>query len=221
MEILSIALSPNLTQQNFTQPRTGLPMPDFVDLATMWPTIKLDVKYATPQNFVGSVIYTAARAFLLKTAADDFLAAVKEFEALGYGVIVYDAYRPFHAQQKMFEAYPYDGFVADPRKGGRHTRGVTLDISLYDLKTKAPLVMPTDFDSFDVKAAALAGLSDGLTQEQYDNKMQLIRVMNKHHFTVVKNEWWHFDHTSILECEPMDYAFDQIALNLKQDKASK
>lgn len=218
MSVDCIKISPLLPLQKDLSkaPMTSKPLPAFVDISTLHPTIKTDVRYATADNFIGSAIYKIPGCYLLKKAANDFLAAVKAFERLGYGVVVYDAYRPFSAQQKMFEAYPVDGFVADPRKGGRHTRGMTVDITLYSLATGMPLEMPTEFDSFDLRAAAQATENDGLSAEQYKNKMLLITVMNEHHFTVVKNEWWHFDHENFFDQEPMDYSFEQIATSLNK-----
>ena len=108
--------------------------PDLVDLATLDPTIKLDIRYATDNNFLGTPLYTSARAFLQRPAAEALLRAHRALEPQGYGLLIHDAYRPWHVTKLFWDATPESGhaFVADPAKGSKHNRGAAVDLTLYD-----------------------------------------------------------------------------------------
>jgi zinc D-Ala-D-Ala dipeptidase len=111
--------------------------PDLVELVKLDPTIKLDIRYATSNNFLGTPLYTQARAFLQRPAAEALLRAHRELKAQGYGLIIHDGYRPWYVTKIFWDATPDDKkiFVADPAEGSKHNRGCAVDLSLYDLKT--------------------------------------------------------------------------------------
>ena len=111
--------------------------PELVELVKLDPAIKLDIRYATTNNFLGTPLYTQARAFLQRPAAEALLRAHRELKASGYGLIIHDGYRPWYVTKIFWEATPNDKkiFVADPAAGSRHNRGCAVDLSLYDLKT--------------------------------------------------------------------------------------
>ena len=111
--------------------------PDLVELIKLDPTIKLDIRYATRNNFLGTPVYTQARAFLQRPAAEALLRAHRELKAHGYGLIIHDGYRPWYVTKIFWDATPVDKriFVADPAVGSNHNRGCAVDLSFYDLKT--------------------------------------------------------------------------------------
>src|SRR6202021_3070629 len=111
--------------------------PDLVELVKLDPTIKLDIRYATTNNFLGTPVYTQARAFLQRPAAEALLRAHSELKAQGYGLMIHDGYRPWYITEIFWAAVPEDKkiFVADPAAGSKHNRGGAGDLSLYDFKT--------------------------------------------------------------------------------------
>src|SRR5215471_2419077 len=110
---------------------------DLVDLAKLDPRIKLEIRYATMDNFLSTPVYTSARAFLQRPAAEAMLQAHRELMKQGYGLLIFDGYRPWYVTRIFWDATPADKheFVADPSQGSRHNRGCAVDLTLYDLKT--------------------------------------------------------------------------------------
>ena len=121
---------------------------DLVDLTTLDPRIKLDIRYATSDDFLSTPVYTSARAFLQRPAAEALLRAHRELMKQGYGVVIFDAYRPWYVTKIFWDATPPDKreFVADPAEGSRHNRGCAVDLSLYDLKTGREIEMTGGYD---------------------------------------------------------------------------
>src|SRR6204780_5777028 len=99
--------------------------PDLLELVRLDPTIKLDIRYATSNNFLGTPVYTQARAFMQRPAAEALVRAAHKLEPLGYGLLIHDAYRPWYVTKIFWDATPPEGkiFVADPSQGSRHNRG--------------------------------------------------------------------------------------------------
>jgi D-alanyl-D-alanine dipeptidase len=164
-----------------------------VELTTLDKTIKLDVRYATVNNFVGKIVYSEARAFLQKPAAKAVLRVHKKLEKQGLGLVIFDGYRPWSVTKLFWEVTPEDKrkFVANPAKGSKHNRGCAVDLSLYDLKTGELLPMPSGYDEFSERAAP--NYSGGTEQERA-NRDLLRKLMEAEGFTVNANEWWHFDY---------------------------
>ena len=111
--------------------------PDLVDLSTLDPAIHFDIRYATKNNFLGEPVYSQAKAYLQRPAAEALLSASRKLKALDYGLLIHDAYRPWYVTKIFWDATPDDKriFVADPKEGSRHNRGCAVDLSLYDLKS--------------------------------------------------------------------------------------
>ena len=114
---------------------------DLVELVTLDPTIKLDIRYATANNFTGRKVYPDARAFLQRPAAEALVAAHRELAREGYGVLVHDGYRPWSITKVFWDVTPphLREFVADPATGSKHNRGCAIDLTLYELKTGKPV----------------------------------------------------------------------------------
>src|SRR5215470_8416522 len=122
--------------------------PELVELVSLDRTIRLDIRYATSNNFLGRPVYTEARAFLQRPAAEALVRANKALHKQGYGLVIHDGYRPWSVTKIFWDATPEDKkiFVADPAQGSRHNRGCAVDLSLYDLKTGREVVMPSEYD---------------------------------------------------------------------------
>lgn len=169
---------------------SGCRRDEFVELERFIPGIVLDIRYATTNNFTGQRLYPSARSFLRKPVAEKLRAAQAEFAALGYGLKIFDGFRPLSVQKKMWEVFPHPGYVADPKKGSRHNRGAAVDVTLVRLADGADLLMPTGYDDFTEKAHRSF---NNLPEEMIRNRELLERVMLKHGFIGLPTEWWHFD----------------------------
>jgi zinc D-Ala-D-Ala dipeptidase len=183
--------------------------PDLVELITLDPTIKLDIRYATTNNFLQTPVYTQARAFLQRPAAEALVRANRELKPYGYGVIVHDGYRPWYVTRIFWDATPNDMkiFVANPAKGSVHNRGCAVDLSLYDLKTGEEVKMPSGYD--EMTKRAYADYPDGTTGERARRAL-LRRVMEKQGFIVNPEEWWHFDYKDWKQYPILNVKFEDL-----------
>ena len=167
--------------------------PDLVELVRLDPSIHLDIRYATTGNFTGRRLYTEARAFLQRPAAEALVRANRALKARGYGLLIFDGYRPWSVTKLFWEVTPPDKhkFVADPQKGSRHNRGCAVDVGLYDLRSGKEVAMPSAFDEMSDRAAADY---KGGTTEQRRARALLRQTLEKEGFSVNPDEWWHFDY---------------------------
>ena len=171
-----------LKAQPPAEPGTFL-KPDLVELVKLDPTIKLDIRYATTNNFLGRPVYTQARAFLQRPAAAALLRAHRELQAQGYGLIIHDGYRPWYVTKIFWDATPDEKkiFVADPAAGSKHNRGCAVDLSLYDLKTGKEVKMPSGYD--EMTDRAFADFTGG-TPEERARRALLRQAMGKQDFQI-------------------------------------
>lgn len=179
-------------------------IPDWVDAEKTVPRTRLDIRYATADNFVGASFYPAARAFLQRPVTEALVRAAHRFEMEGLGLIIHDAYRPWSVTKMFWDATPdhQREFVANPEKGSRHNRGTAVDVSLYDLATGKPVPFPSGYDEFSPRAAADYDGGCGLERWYRD----LLRcVLEAEGFKVYEAEWWHFDYQS-----PMPYPISNV-----------
>ena len=187
--------------------------PDLVELIKLDPTIKLDIRYATTNNFLSTPMYSQARAFLQRPAAEALVRVSRALHARGYGLLVHDAYRPWYVTKMFWDATPADKkiFVANPADGSRHNRGCAVDLTLYDLKTGATVKMPSGYDEMSKRAYADY---PGGTPLERESRNLLRRAMEKEGFTVYPQEWWHFDYKDWNKYPIMNTRFE----DLKQGK---
>jgi D-alanyl-D-alanine dipeptidase len=166
---------------------------DLVELTALDPTIKLDVRYATTNNFLGSVFYREARAFLQRPAAEALVRAHQKLRGRGYGLLVFDGYRPWYVTKVFWDATPdaLKEFVADPAKGSRHNRGCAVDLTLYDLRTGSPVEMVATYDETTARAAP--DYPGGTALQRWHRRL-LRESLEAEGFTVYSVEWWHFDY---------------------------
>jgi len=167
--------------------------PDLVELVTLDPGIRLDIRYATTQNFLGVPVYSQARAFLQRPAAEALVRVQRTLASEGYGLLIHDAYRPWYVTKLFWDATPPDkhGFVADPAAGSRHNRGCAVDLSLYELRSGLEVPMPSLYDEMSPRAYPTYA---GGTRQQRRMRDLLRRHMEREGFSVYDVEWWHFDY---------------------------
>lgn len=167
--------------------------PDLIDVTTLDPALKLEVRYASKDNFLGTPLYTSARAFLQRPAAEALVRANKRLAKDGYGLLIHDAYRPWYVTKMFRDATPerYHLFVADPAQGSRHNRGCAVDVTLYDRATGTAVTMVGGYDEFSDRSYPdyLGGTS--LQRWQRDRLRQALEAEG---FAVYEAEWWHFDY---------------------------
>lgn len=187
----------------------SLRQPDLVDLATLDPKIKLDIRYATSNNFMSSPMYSSARAFMQRPAAEAVLRAHRALMAQGYGLLIHDAYRPWYVTWMFWQATDprYHTFVANPATGSKHNRGCAVDLTMYDLATGLPVGMPSTYDEFSDRAHPDYA---GGTPQQTALRELLRHTMEAEGFTVDPGEWWHFDYHDWAKYPVMNVTFEQV-----------
>ena len=152
-------------------------------------------------------LYGHADAFLVKEVAQALSNMQKELCIQGLSLKIWDAYRPLSVQWKLWNRVQDTRYVSDPRKGGRHTRGTAVDVTLVNRKTNKELAMGTDFDDFTPRAWITCM---ELPEEILKNRKKLQRIMRKYGFRGIKTEWWHFDYKGWQKYPVLDMLFAQL-----------
>jgi len=183
--------------------------PDLVELVTVVPGVRLDIRYATTNNFMEAVFYEQPRAFMQRPAAEALARVQSRLAEQGLGLLVYDAYRPWFATKMFWDATPEDQkqFVADPANGSRHNRGCAVDLTLIDLATGEPVDMTGGYDEFTERSYPFY---PGGTDRQRWHRELLRRTMEAERFAVYEYEWWHFDFHEWAEYPILDRSFDSL-----------
>jgi D-alanyl-D-alanine dipeptidase len=164
--------------------------PRLIEVAPKVEGVVIDLRYATEDNFFKQKLYPAdARCMLLETAVDRLAKAAAALKEKGYRLKVWDCYRPYSVQLKMWEVFPHHGYVADPKIGSNHNRASAVDLTLITLDEK-PVEMPTGFDSF--QRAAHQG-DDKVSDAAKEHRETLREAMEAAGFITTPMEWWHFD----------------------------
>ena len=182
---------------------------ELVEVATLDPGIRLDVRYATTNNFMSSVFYDEPRLFLQRPAAEAVARAHRALGEHGFGLLLHDGYRPWYVTKMFFDATPESQklFVADPANGSRHNRGSAIDLNLYDLETGLPADMVGTYDEFSPRS--FPNYPGGTSRQRWQREL-LRRIMEAEGFTVYEAEWWHFDHEDWREYALQNATFDQL-----------
>jgi len=183
--------------------------PDLVELTKLDPTIRLDIRYATRNNFLGQPVYKEKRAFLQRPAAEALARVNQNLRQQGFGLVVFDGYRPWSVTKKFWDATPEDKkiFVADPAKGSRHNRGCAVDLSMFELATGKVVQMPSEYDEMTERSH--------ITYECASPETKRVRgilrtAMEAEGFAVYEPEWWHYDFKDWKEYPILNGAFSQI-----------
>ena len=182
---------------------------DLVELVKLDPTIKLDIRYAGSNNFLGKPVYKEARAFLQRPAAEALLAAHKDLARAGYGLMIHDGYRPWAITKLFWDMTTgfQREFVADPKTGSKHNRGCAVDLTIYDLATGTVVEMPGGYDEMTPRSYPDY---PGGPPEARAKRDLLRKAMESHGFTVESNEWWHFNFRDWPLYPILDIAFGEI-----------
>lgn len=182
---------------------------DLVELLDLDPTLKLDIRYATTNNFTGAVFYKQPRAFLQRPAAEAVARVHRRLSERGLGLLIHDGYRPWYVTRMFYETTPdaMKNFVANPARGSRHNRGCAIDLSLYDLKSGEPISMVSGYDEFSPRAFPLY---PGGTSRQRWHRELLRSLMESEGFDVFEFEWWHFDFTDWKKYRIGNVTFEQL-----------
>lgn len=182
---------------------------DLVELTALEPGIRLDVRYARRDNFLGRPVYRQARAFLQRPAAEALARAHRALATKGYGLTVFDGYRPWSVTKAFWDATPEEKklFVADPRRGSRHNRGCSVDVTLHRLDTGKAVDMGSGYDEFSTRSWVTW---EGGTKEQVKSRDLLRGAMEREGFFVYPWEWWHFDYKDWREWPLLDVPFEEL-----------
>lgn len=202
---LSIISDPKILKETIQKD----PNKALVRIKDFVPNITLDIKYATTQNVFYTQLYKKPEALVRLPVAKALAAVQKDLNELGYSLKIYDAYRPYSVTCQMFEMLPDTLYMGLPWQGSKHNRGIALDLTLIDLKTKKELKMPTPFDAL---VYAAHPEFEKLPEEVIKNRELLKTVMKKHGFKVDPMEWWHFNYVSDTVFELLDIPFEKIDL---------
>jgi CubicO group peptidase (beta-lactamase class C family)/D-alanyl-D-alanine dipeptidase len=184
--------------------------PELVDVTTLDDSIKLDIRYASDNNFLSTPLYTSAKAYLQKPAAEALARVNKKLAEQGYGLLIHDGYRPWAVTKVFWEATPEKQriFVADPEKGSRHNRGCAVDLTLYDRKAGKPVEMVGGYDEMSDRSYAHYPGGTSLQRWQRD---VLRRAMEAEGFSVYDAEWWHFDYRDWKKYPILNKTFEELA----------
>ncbi len=172
-----------------------------VDVRTAVPDAVIDLRYATPNNFVGVPLYPAdARCLVHESMAPGLTAAAAVLRPGGEVLVFWDCYRPHDVQVRMFDAVPDPNWVAAPGPYSRsHEAGRSVDVTIAN--AAGPVDMGTDFDDFTPRALAYA--TEGVSAAAKANRARLRDAMSAGGLTVYKGEWWHFDTSDAYEKRPI------------------
>src|SRR5258706_8751174 len=172
--------------------------PDLVEIIKLDPTLRLDIRYATTNNFMHRPMYQQVRAFMQKPAAEALVRAHQSLKPKGYGIVVFDAYRPWSVTKLFWdsasEAERKIEFVANPAKGSKHNRGCAADISLYELSTGPEVKMPSEYDEFSERA--FPNYTGGSAESRALRDL-LRGTMEAEGFTLSPAEWWDFGYKEL------------------------
>jgi zinc D-Ala-D-Ala dipeptidase len=195
---------PEQTTQPAPVAQSGL-----VELTKLDPTIKLDIRYATSNNFTGRVLYSQARALLMAEPAAALVRASSKARVEGYGLTIFDAYRPWRVTKALWDATTRSqrGFVANPKEGSKHNRGSAVDLSLHDLRTGALVEMPTPYDDFSRRSYRDFEPVSAVARA---NRARLEQWMEAEGFKGIHNEWWHFDWKNWRDYPILDLPFEEL-----------
>ena len=184
--------------------------PDLVEVISLDPTLRLDIRYATSNNLVGRPVYEEARAFLQRPAAEALVRAHQSLKKQGYGLLIFDGYRPLSVTKIFWDVTPPEKrqFVANPAQCSKHNHGCAVDLSLYDLKTGQEVAMPSAYDEMTERSHPTY---KGGTAEQRAARDLLRRAMEAQGFKVYPIEWWHFDYELWPSYPILNIPFSQIA----------
>ena len=182
------------------------PNKKLVALQKVIPGLQIDLRYSTTNNFTHTVLYRHPVAYLHPQQAEALKQVQEELHKKGYALKLYDAFRPFSVTCKIWRLVSDRHYVANPRNGSNHNRGLAVDVTLVDLKTGKELDMGTGFDNFTDSAHDFKQLPGQVLA----NRRLLRQTMRKFGFGHVPAEWWHYQWHNDADYEVIDLDFDDL-----------
>jgi D-alanyl-D-alanine dipeptidase len=178
--LISIILPPSIYAQE-----------ELVDLSELSTEFNYEIRYATPNNFIGETLYDCAKCLLRPEVAKALILANQYFCERGYYIKIYDCYRPLDVQKKMWAKVPRATYVGNPYGNGSvHNKAAAVDITLVSLEG-CYVEMGSDYDYFG-SAAHIDNYN--FPEEVLSHRKLLIEGMRKHGFSTVRTEWWHYSY---------------------------
>ena len=182
---------------------------DLVDVTTVLEHVKLDIRYATKNNFLDVPTYSQAKSFFQRPALMALNRANKRFNEMGFGLLIHDTYRPWYVTKIFWDATEgaERDFVANPESGSKHNMGSAVDLTLYDLKTGDVIKMVGTYD--EMSDRSYPEYMGGTSLERWHRDL-LRTVIEAEGFKVVSNEWWHFDHEDWRNYPILNQTFEEL-----------
>ncbi len=163
---------------------------ELVLLKKIIPTAVMDIRYATTNNFTGEILYEPEfELYVRKPVAEALKKVQSTFFDKGFGIKIFDAYRPYNVTVKMWKLIGDERYVANPAKGSGHNRGISVDLTLIELATGNELDMGTGYDHFSDTAHHSF---EHLPLNILENRQLLKKTMESHGFKALETEWWHY-----------------------------
>jgi D-alanyl-D-alanine dipeptidase len=189
------------------------PSRKMVELRSLIPGLVYDLRYATTNNFMQRLMYPTGTniTFLRAPVAAALKKVQDELSGNGYGLKIFDAYRPYAVTVKFWELVKDERYVANPSKGSGHNRGIAVDLTIINKSTGAELDMGTGFDNFTDTAHADY---KNLTEQVLQNRALLRTLMEKNGFKILDTEWWHFYFVITPPFEILDIDFRKLKKRL-------
>jgi D-alanyl-D-alanine dipeptidase len=179
-----------------------------VELKKIIPRLQYDLRYATTNNFMHKKLYKKGDKTFLRLPVGLALAKVQnDLNEKGLALKIWDAYRPYSVTVKMWEPIKDDRYVADPKKGSGHNRGIAVDLTIINKKTGEELNMGTGFDNFSDTAHQTF---TELPEEILQNRLLLKTTMEKYGFIALPSEWWHYYWNKVNDFDLMDIDFKKF-----------
>jgi len=165
---------------------------ELVEVRELIPDVRLDLRYATADNFTHQKLFSTNVCYLSLGAVKGLMAVQDSLRRAGLSLMIFDGYRPRAIQYLMFEILPNPVYVADPASGSKHNRGSAVDLTIVDASTGAAWDMGTDFDFFGNEAAhSYTNLSAKVLQNRQYFKSVMVNIGG---FAAYDAEWWHYDY---------------------------
>lgn len=182
---------------------------ELIDLKKKIPNLVLDLKYGTANNFTKKKLYENANTTYMRLEPAFALFELQmELNKMGYGIKVFDAYRPYAATKLMWDLIQDEAYVANPKNGSGHNRGTTIDLTLMDIKSGRELDMGTPFDNFTDSASH--AFTPKFNATIIANRTLLRTSMEKYGFKILASEWWHYGWVTTFNYDVMDLSFAQL-----------
>lgn len=183
--------------------------PELTEIITLDPGIKLDIRYASTNNFMDAIFYDEARAFMQKPAAEALVRIHRKLESKGFGLLIHDAYRPWYVTKMFYDATPEEQkiFVANPASGSIHNRGAAVDLTLFERDSGLTIVTVGGYDEFSERS--FPDYPGGTSLQRWYREL-LRDAMEAEGFTVYPWEWWHFNYKDAGRYPVMNLRFDEI-----------